>query len=112
MHGSQTGILEGMVDRLAMHATVSDEDRAALLNLPYLLRTFEPGSYLVREGDVGDRCPVLLAGLAYRHKISNDGGRQIVGIQFPGEILNLQQLYINVADHNVQALTSIERRSG
>lgn len=106
MHGSTTNMLAGMVDKLASHAIVSDEDRTALLALPHISRTFEAGRYIVREGDVTDSCALLVSGFAYRHKTTGNGGRQIVGILFPGELLNLQQLHIDVADHNIQTLTS------
>lgn len=105
MHDTNTNMLAGMVDKLTANVIGSDEDRAALLTLPHASRSFEAGSYLVREGDVTQTCAVLVTGFAYRHKTSSDGGRQIVGIVFPGELLNLQQLHINVADHNIQTLT-------
>jgi CRP-like cAMP-binding protein len=48
---------------------------------------------------------MLLSGFAFRHKITGQGLRQIVSILIPGEIINLQQLYLDIADHNVQTLT-------
>jgi CRP-like cAMP-binding protein len=108
MHDLEDGMLAGMVDKLAAQAILSDEDRASLLELPHVSRFFEPRSYLVREGDVTETCNILISGFAYRHKTSSNGGRQIVGILFPGEILNLQQLYIDGADHNIQTLTRCE----
>ncbi|WP_332801276.1 Crp/Fnr family transcriptional regulator [Sphingomonas sp. PB2P12] len=108
MHDLEEGPLAGMADKLATQAILSDEDRAALLKLPHASRSFEPGSYLVREGDVTNTCAVLVSGFAYRHKTSSNGGRQIVGILFPGDLLDLQQLHINVADHNIQTLTRCE----
>lgn len=108
MHDHKTITLAGMVDKLAARAIMSDEDRAELLGLPHVTRTFEPGSYLVREGDATETSAVLVSGSAYRHKTSSNGGRQIVGMLFPGDFLNLQQLHINVADHSVQTLTKCE----
>ena len=108
MHDSKTNALSSIVDKLATYTIVSADDQAALLELPYVTRKFEPGSYLVREGDVTDTCAVLVSGSAYRHKTSSNGGRQIVGILFSGDFLNLQQLHINAADHSVQTLTKCE----
>ena len=45
---------------------MSDDDRALILDLPYRLRRVDPGSYLVREGDVPSHCAVLVTGYAYR----------------------------------------------
>ncbi|MDQ0840155.1 Crp/Fnr family transcriptional regulator [Sphingomonas faeni] len=97
--------LVAMLDKLAMYAPISFEDRAGLLELPYASRVFEAGSYLVREGDAPDHCGMLVSGLVCRHKISGEGLRQIVSIQVPGDIYDLQQLYFVTADHNVQTLT-------
>ena len=95
-----------MVHTLGAHAVISADDTAALLDLPYSHRKYDMGSYLVREGDVPDQCGVLLTGYAYRHKLNHDGGRQIVSIHMPGEIFDLQHLFLDVADHNVQTLTA------
>lgn len=105
MHDERVTPLSRMVDKLAFHAVLPDGDRAALLDLPHVLRRFDSGSLLVREGDAPSLCRVLLTGYAYRHKISSEGRRQIVSIHIPGEILDLQHLYLEVADHNVQTLT-------
>ena len=100
--------LSRMVDKIALHASVSVEDRAAILGLPYTSHFFEAGSYLLRDGDTPSYSGMLVSGLAYRHKIGVDGLRQIVAIHIPGEVYGLQQLYLPTADNNVQALTRCE----
>jgi len=45
-----------------------------------------------------------LEGYAIRHKLSLDGGRQIVSLQIPGDPLDVQHLFLDRADHNIQAL--------
>lgn len=100
--------LVGMIDTFGLHAPVPLEDRAAMLELPYVSRFFEAGSYLVRDGDISDHCGVLVSGLAYRHKVSGEGLRQIVSILIPGEMFDLQCLYLETADHNVQTLMRSE----
>jgi len=59
----------------------------------------------VREGAVTDHSILITSGLAYRHKISADGSRQIVSIHIPGDFVDLEGALLKVADHNVQALT-------
>lgn len=108
MSEAKVSPLVGMLNTFAMHAPILSEDRAGLLELPYASRIFEAGSYLVREGDTPDHCGMLVSGLICRHKISGDGLRQIVSIHVPGEVFDLQQLYIETADHNVQTLTQCE----
>jgi CRP-like cAMP-binding protein len=94
-----------MVRKLAIHAPLSEQDRGAVQDLPHCVLFFDPGSYIVRDGNVSDQCVVLLSGFAFRHKVTSEGHRQIVSLLIPGEIVNLQQLYLNVADHGVQTLT-------
>jgi CRP-like cAMP-binding protein len=68
----------------------------------------EPASYLVREGEPPEICALLITGFAYRHKVTGDGERQIMSVHMPGEFLDLQNCFLEVADHNVQALTRCE----
>lgn len=103
-----TNPLVGLVNKLALHAPISFEDRAGLLELPYASRSFEIGSYLLRDGDTRDRCGMLVSGFACRHKITDDGQRQIVSMHIAGEEYDLQQLHFGIADSNVQTLTRCE----
>ena len=97
--------LELLLRRLEVHTKLSEEDRQAVLALPFTLRTLEPSAYTVREGDRPDRCSVLVSGFAYRQKITGEGMRQIIALHIPGEALDFQHLFLDVADHNVQMLT-------
>jgi CRP-like cAMP-binding protein len=97
--------LARMVQKLATHSRLTDDDRAVLLNLPSKVRSFEPGSYMNRDNDHSTQCIVLISGFAFRHKISTDGKRQIVSIHLAGEVVNLQSLFLEAMDHNLQALT-------
>ena len=84
------------------------EARDALLALPHRIETWPAGRYLVRAGERATRCFVLLDGFVYRHKIVGNGGRQIVCIHMPGDLVDLQNSMLCLADENVQALTAIE----
>lgn len=97
--------LQAAVRKLELRAPLEDADRDALLALPHTVRNLEASTYLVREGDPPKHCVILLSGFAYRQKTTGDGARQIVGIHVPGDMLDLQNLYLTVSDHNVQTLT-------
>jgi CRP-like cAMP-binding protein len=97
--------IERVVRRLETRGPLSDADRAAVRALPFVLRTLEPAAYLVREGDPPEMCALLLGGFAYRHKVTGEGERQIMSIHMRDEFLDLQNSFLEVADHNVQALT-------
>ena len=94
-----------LVRNLELRAPLSETARQALLWLPHELKTLEPASYLVREGEPATRCGVLVSGFAYRQKLTHAGTRQIIAIQIPGDAVDFQNLFLATADHNVQMLT-------
>ena len=97
--------LELLLRNLELRAPLPEEDRQAVLGLPYTLRTLEPSTYTIREADHPQFCAVLVSGFAYRQKLTGDGSRQIVGLHIPGDALDFQHLFLDVSDHNVQMLT-------
>ena len=97
--------IERVLRRLESRGPLGPRDRDAVRALPLTYRTLEPASYLVREGEPPENCALLLTGFAYRHKVTGDGERQIMSVHMPGEFLDLQNSLLDVADHNVQALT-------
>jgi CRP-like cAMP-binding protein len=97
-----------LLRKLETHAYLGADDREAILALPYTLKTLDAHSYTIREAEAPEKCAVLVSGFAYRQKLTGDGARQIVGIHIPGEALDLQNLFLDVSDHNVQTLTRAE----
>jgi CRP-like cAMP-binding protein len=92
--------------KLEQRATLSQGDQVAFLNLPFLKKSLNPGSYIIRERDLTKNCYVLLSGFAFRSKIVGDGGRQILSVHIPGDMLDLQHAFLDVADHSIQMLTT------
>ena len=97
--------LEPLLRALQVHAELGAADRQAILELPVKTRTLEPSSYILREGDLPEQCAILVTGFAYRQKLTGDGARQIIALHIPGEPLDFQHLFLNVADHSIQMLT-------
>ena len=97
--------LEPMVRKLTTHAFLSSADQNAILSLPSTKRRVDASTYLVREGEPPTQCAVLLTGYAYRQKLTDDGERQILSLHIPGEALDLQGIFLDVADHSVLSLT-------
>jgi CRP-like cAMP-binding protein len=62
----------------------------------------------VRDGERPIHSCLLLDGFAYRHKVTGEGGRQIMSIHMRGDVVDLQNSLLRTSDHNVQALTNIE----
>ncbi|NTZ42544.1 Crp/Fnr family transcriptional regulator [Altererythrobacter sp. SALINAS58] len=97
--------LDLLVRNLELRARLSQEDRDAILALPYTLRTLDHLTYTIREGDPPRECAVLVSGFAYRQKTTQDGARQIIALHLPGDALDFQNMYLKVSDHSVQMLT-------
>ena len=100
--------LKAMLPKLERWARFDAADREAILSLPHQLRRLDPSHYVVREGDRPGHCVLLLSGFAFRSKIVGDGGRQILSLHIAGDMIDLQNSILGVADHNVQALSQIE----
>jgi CRP-like cAMP-binding protein len=94
-----------MVRKLNLWGPLNDEDRALILDLPYQRRELSALQYLVWDGDQPQHTGLLRSGFAYRHKVAGNGGRQILSIHMKGDIVDLQNSLLGIADHNVQMLT-------
>ncbi len=98
-------LLEPMVRKLEGWGPLDAEDKQALFALPLIVREVPRGHFVVREGDKATHSCVLVSGFAYRQKIVGNGGRQILAIHVPGDLVDLQNSLLRRADHSVQALT-------
>ncbi len=96
-----------LVSKLNSHVALAQDDERAILELPHVIRELRPSAYIAREGEAPGNCAVLCRGFAFRQKLVEDGARQILAVQFPGDALDLQQLFLDTADHNIQALTDV-----
>lgn len=90
-----------------MRAPVLADDEAAVRSLPFKLRTVAASQYIVREGQVPKRCGLICEGFAYRQKLTVDGNRQIAMVLVPGDLIDLQNLFLTESDHDIQALTAV-----
>lgn len=100
--------LAPMLQKLSLWLPLSDLDEAAILALPHALRTMRPNEFIVREDDKPTHACLLLSGYAIRHKVAGNGGRQIFSIHMKGDVVDLHNAILRRADHNVQALTTVD----
>src|SRR4028119_418362 len=94
-----------MLLKFERRGRLGDDDRKALLDLPHNVRRAAAGAHIIRDGDRPEYCGVLLSGFAFRHKITGEGGRQVLAIHMEGDFVDLQNALLGVSDHNVQLLT-------
>lgn len=115
MSGQSQLTLQPLVDKLAYWAKsdsywgeFSEADAEALLNLPHQTKKLERHAYIVRELEKTTHSCVMLSGYAFRHKMVMGGSRQIVAVHMKGDLVDLQNSFLGVADHSVQVLTDSE----
>lgn len=108
MLGASSQTLLPMFNKLRLWMVLDDQDKAAVLGLPHKVRKLGAQQYIVRDGEKPIHSCLLLAGFAYRHKVTGQGGRQIMSIHMKGDVVDLQNSLLRRSDHNVQALTNIE----
>ena len=97
--------LAPMLRKLELWGPIPEADRQAVLALPHTLEDVSANKYVVREGDRATHSCLLVEGFAYRHKILVDGSRSISAVHMRGDLVDLQNSLLRVADHNVQTLT-------
>jgi CRP-like cAMP-binding protein len=69
------------------------------------MRDLKAHQYVVWDGDRPQNTCLLVSGFAFRHKLAGNGGRQILSIHMKGDLIDLQNSLLGVADHNVQMMT-------
>jgi len=88
---------------LENYVTLSDADRAAIEALMGRRVSFTAGMELLAQESSPRACHVLLEGQAYRHRNLADGRRQILCFAGPGDVLDLQGLFLDL-DYEVSGL--------
>jgi CRP-like cAMP-binding protein len=66
----------------------------------------ERAQFIVRERELATHSCLMLSGYSIRSKLTASGHRQIVAIHMKGEMVDLQNSMLRVADHSVQMLTA------
>ncbi|HEX8340689.1 MAG TPA: Crp/Fnr family transcriptional regulator [Tepidisphaeraceae bacterium] len=106
MHLNDDGF-GAMTRKLERLATLNEQDRRALSNLPLTRKRVAARQHLLREGEDSTTCYVLLSGYACRYKTTSAGARQIVSFHMAGDIVDLQHLLLSRADHSIQAISDL-----
>jgi len=97
--------LDSLIRRLRTTSAIDDEDVEVIGALPMDLRSLGPNQHVVRDGEKSTACCLLAEGFCVRSKSTWEGRRQILSIHIPGEIPDLQSLYLHVMDHDLVTLT-------
>lgn len=94
--------LSAYLEKLERRRELFQDERAALLALPAVLRRVEAQERILKEDQEVDHSVFLLDGLITRQKRAN-GSDQIISISFPGDGVDLQTLFFDETDHALVA---------
>lgn len=106
MEDPESPTLEPLISKLEYRVKLDNADRAAILALPFKTKMMKRHQFVVREREMATQSCLMLSGYSVRSKIVGTGQRQIVAIHMKGEMVDLQNSLLKVADHSVEMLTS------
>lgn len=72
--------------------------------LPIKLRQVQQGDDIVREGDKPSLVCMIVDGFAFRYTLVGSGKRQIMAFYIPGDIPDLESLFLEHMDHSLGTL--------
>jgi hypothetical protein len=97
-----------LVRKLGAFVALSDPELSVLASLHKRRRTFVAGRDLVHQGQSDQAAYTLASGWACSYKLLEDGQKQIVDFQIPGDFLGLRSVLMHVSDHSIEPVTDIE----
>jgi CRP-like cAMP-binding protein len=97
-----------LVRKLGAFVALSDPELSVLASLHKRRRTFVAGRDIVHQGQSDQAAYILASGWACSYKLLEDGQRQIVDFQIPGDFVGLRSVLLNVSDHSIEPVTDIE----
>jgi CRP-like cAMP-binding protein len=94
-----------LITKLAVSNVLNEDDVRAIHNLPTRVREFKAHEAIATEGERPQESSVIVEGFAFRCKTTSSGARQILSINIPGEIPDLQSLHLKLMDYDLVSLT-------
>ena len=94
--------------KLGAFVALSEKELTVLEGFHQRRRSFDPGTDLVRQGQLGQSAYILAEGWVCSYKLLPGGTRQVVDIQVPGDFLALRSVLFRTSDHNAEAMTMVE----
>ncbi len=96
-----------LADRLGHYVVLTDAERTALAALESEERQLRRGALLLEEGKASRELFVVRTGWLQSSVLLGNGGRQIMRISLPGDMLGLAALAFDEAPETVKALTDV-----
>lgn len=96
-----------LADRLSHYIVLTDAERAALDALESEQRHLRRGTVVLEEGKVSRELFIIRSGWVQSGLLLGNGGRQIMRISLPGDVLGLAALAFDQVPETVKALTDV-----
>jgi CRP-like cAMP-binding protein len=93
--------------RTGVFMPVGKEDLAFIEAFRSGVDTLPAGETLIPEFRASTKLYTLYSGWAFRFKTLSDGRRQILNFLLPGDLIGLQDEFVDQSTHGVEALTDI-----
>ena len=94
--------------KLEHYVRLSADDREILAALEKTnIRTIAARRDIIREGEHPEFANLVIDGWAVRHKMLEDGRRQVLAFLLPGDLCDLNVFLLKEMDHSIGALTSV-----
>jgi len=97
-----------LIQKLSAFMTLSEAELSVLERLSKNRRTFVVGRDLIHQGQSDQKAYILNSGWACAYKILQDGQRQIVDFQMPGDFMGFRNILLNMSDLSIEPVTDIE----
>ncbi|MDX5379041.1 MAG: Crp/Fnr family transcriptional regulator [Halomonas sp.] len=94
-----------LIRKLGSGFALSEEEMQAIRDLPVHTMVLEPNQDIVRIGDCPLHSFLVLEGFAGSYKLTSVGDRQIMALHIPGDIPDLQSLYLKRIDCSIVSIT-------
>jgi cAMP-binding proteins - catabolite gene activator and regulatory subunit of cAMP-dependent protein kinases len=101
-------VIDPLLKRLRMRDDVSDAEEMTLREAIRERRALQAGEVAVREGEQLNVSILLLSGFMARYKDLQDGSRQIIELNVPGDFVDLHGFTLKRLDHNIAAMTACQ----
>lgn len=102
--------MKPLMSRVSHYVDIGEDSFESLSKLPHRVETRRPGEEIVAIGDTIDFVFVVEAGWAIRHRILDDGRRQIMNFMLPGTCFDMMSMAYAKSDHSVSAATEVTLR--
>lgn len=94
--------------KLGAFVALSGQELLSIDKLQSRRKKFLAGREILHQGQSKHTSYILSSGWVCSFKLLSAGDRQIIDFKIPGDFLGMRSLLLRSADHNIEAVTSVE----